>query len=170
MCHYAVVDGQNGIYAIWKVETNSAQQLSGTLGPQQSTYTLLIPDPGETPVAAVQRVARGLHGNGVKVTKTALAPGEYYPRIARPSDASQGMLICPGAEHLKNVIAIAAGQLVALTTQLQRICQTIHPDGGNLDAYGLDCRNLLILACTEVEAHWRGAYRKTELRRQVFYP
>ncbi len=156
MSHYAVVDGQNNIYAIWKMDTHSAQQLSGALGPQQSTYTPLTPNPGETPLEAVQRVVRSLHGNGVNVVRTALAPGEYYPRIARPSDISRGMLIYPGTELIKDVIAIATGQLAALIAQLQRICQTIHPEGANLDSYGHDSRNLLILACTEVEAHWRG--------------
>jgi hypothetical protein len=95
MSHYAVVDGQNNIYAIWKVDTNSAQQLSGTFGPQQSTYTCLIPNPGETSLNAVQRAARSLYGHGVNVVEMRLTPGEYYPRIARPSDISRGMLIYP---------------------------------------------------------------------------
>ena len=156
MSRYAVVDGQNNIYAIWRVDIDSAQQLFGTLGPQQRTYQALTPNPGETPFEAVQRVAHDLYGDGVKVAMTMLSPGEYYPRIARPSNISQGMPIYPGAALSKNVIAIATGQLAALTAQLQRICQTIHPEGANLDSYGHDSRNLLILACTEVEAHWRG--------------
>jgi hypothetical protein len=39
---------------------------------------------------------------------------------------------------------------------LGRICQTVQPEGKNLDAFGHDIRNLLILACTEAETHWRG--------------
>jgi hypothetical protein len=32
----------------------------------------------------------------------------------------------------------------------------VHPQGKALDTFGHDIRNLLILACTEVETHWRG--------------
>jgi len=38
------------------------------------------------------------------------------------------------------------------------IFQTVHPDGKNLDVFGHEIRNLLILICTEVEAQWRGIY------------
>ena len=74
MSHYAVVDGASNIVAVWKVGPNSAQQLSGPLGAQQSTYPTLSPNPGETPFQAVQRVVRGLHGNGVNLEAT-LPPG-----------------------------------------------------------------------------------------------
>jgi len=48
------------------------------------------------------------------------------------------------------------GQLVALREQLERIFRTVHPIDKNFDTYGHDIRNLLILAATEVEAHWKG--------------
>ena len=43
--------------------------------------------------------------------------------------------------------------------QLERICETVHPEKPNLKAYGYDIRNLLILACTEVESHWRAVLK-----------
>ena len=89
-----------------------------------------------------------------------LAPGEYYPRMARPNNAypheSPGSN--PGHRDALDFIAVARGQLFALAAQLHRICQTVHPVDGTLDVYGHDIRNLLILACTEVEAHWRGVF------------
>jgi hypothetical protein len=44
----------------------------------------------------------------------------------------------------------------ALTRQLDRICQTVQPAEETLSVYGHEIRNLLILACTEAEMHWRG--------------
>jgi hypothetical protein len=43
-----------------------------------------------------------------------------------------------------------------LIEQLKLICQTVHPEGENLNAFGHDIRNLLILACTEIEAQWKN--------------
>lgn len=40
--------------------------------------------------------------------------------------------------------------------QLDRICQTVHPTPATFASFGYDIRNLLILACTEVESHWCG--------------
>lgn len=43
-----------------------------------------------------------------------------------------------------------------LVRQLKNICQVIHPAKTTLFTYGHAIRNLLILAATEVESHWRG--------------
>ena len=55
-----------------------------------------------------------------------------------------------------NFVAIARSQLTALMRQLELICQTVHPNEDTFDAFGHSIRNLLILACTEVETYWRG--------------
>ena len=90
--------------------------------------------------------------------RTVLGPGEFYPRIARPDDQHPGEAPGwnPGARTETNVMAIACGQLATLTRQLDRICQTVHPTEKTFGVFGHDIRNLLILACTEVESHWRG--------------
>jgi hypothetical protein len=90
--------------------------------------------------------------------KTQLNPGEFYSRMARPSDQHPNNVPgqYPGAKRDADIIAIARGQLTTLVRQLDRICQTIQPVPENLAAFGHDIRNLLILACTEVESHWRG--------------
>jgi hypothetical protein len=54
----------------------------------------------------------------------------------------------------ENAIAGAKVQLSTLVRQLERVCETVHPEEPNLEAYGYDIRNLLTLACTEVESHW----------------
>jgi len=91
----------------------------------------------------------------------ALGPGQYYSRIARPIGGQT--FWCPGTSVEKNVTAVAGGQLTALTQQLSRICQTVHPTAETFNTFGHDIRNLLILACTEVEAHWRGVLLKNQL-------
>lgn len=86
-----------------------------------------------------------------------LKPGEYYRRIARPSDQHPSDLpFYPKPEIYEQEIAIAKGQLVSLISRLQQICQTIHPTLATYQTYGHEIRNLLILACTEIEAQWKG--------------
>jgi hypothetical protein len=85
-----------------------------------------------------------------------LAPGEYYPRMARPwcTTPYNSPGSCADFEGYKNQIASLRGQLAALIRRLQGVCENIHPCEDNFDAYGHEIRNLLILACTEVEMHF----------------
>lgn len=90
-----------------------------------------------------------------------LKPGEYHPRMAR-RDGSHPFLMLSGRPTDPTeigLIAVSRGQMQFLTAQLQRICQTIHPVPETFGAYGHEIRNLLILACTEVEAQWRGVLK-----------
>jgi len=56
----------------------------------------------------------------------------------------------------KNEFISSINQLHVLIENLKSIFLTIHPEGKNLEAYGHNIRNLLILACTEVEAQFKG--------------
>jgi hypothetical protein len=98
--------------------------------------------------------------------KLSLGSGQYYPRIARPIGPQK--FWCPGTRVEKDAIAVAGGQLTALTRQLSRICQTVHPTAQTFGTFGHDIRNLLILACTEVEAHWRGVLVKNQLIKKSY--
>ncbi len=102
--------------------------------------------------------------------KVDLSLGEYYPRIARPWSAhpQQAPSRSPDSWAKNNLIAIARGQLTALTRQLNQICQTIHPAPETFATYGHDIRNLLILACTEVEASWRGVLEANGVQKDRF--
>jgi hypothetical protein len=90
-----------------------------------------------------------------------LAPGEYYPRMARATvhnlQNKRGQN--PGNEQDLTLIEVGRGQLVVLKQQLEGIFRTVHPVERNFLAYGHDIRNLLILAATEVEAHWKGVLK-----------
>ena len=115
---------------------------------------------GETPLAALAR-SMGHYGewsvSDCQLTRMVLPQGHYYFRMARsradrPSPHSES----PVNEAVERELANSRGQLVALMEQLQRICQTIHPCRKTFKCYGHEIRNLLILACTEVEAQWRA--------------
>lgn len=87
-----------------------------------------------------------------------LAPGRYYQRIARPF-AFESSFGCPITEGDQRYISEALGQLEVFCRDLDAICRTVHPSRENFGTFGHDIRNLLILACTEIEAHWKGILR-----------
>lgn len=87
-------------------------------------------------------------------------PGEYYHRIARPV-LGNGMPdhIVNWDDHELIIRSQMGGQLDWLLKELREICQTIHPSDKTFKTYGHAIRNILILACTEVEAGWKGVLR-----------
>lgn len=88
-----------------------------------------------------------------------LGPGEYYPRISRPTlGATQPYGEDPNLLKFGKELAVGSAQLVSLVQRLEAICQVIHPEGDNLHAWGHEIRNLLILACTELEGQWRAIF------------
>jgi len=99
-----------------------------------------------------------------------LQPGEYYYRMARPLEQHKRTAagFYPGAKDESSVIAVSLGQLNVFTRQLDRICQTVHPTPQTFGAYGHDIRNSLIIACTEVESHWRGVLEANGLKRDRY--
>lgn len=143
---------------VWNIEGDRATML-GVTNPEQGAGSFFKAEAGETIWEAIRRMTPWFGPDGQNPFHEAdLEPGQYYPRIARPIDQhpheSTGW--SPGAKHEANFIAVAQSQLSVLTQQLEKICQTIHPIEKTFDAFGHDIRNLLILACTEVESHWRG--------------
>ena len=153
-------DGQSR--GIWAVGGGNAKRL-GVPDAENTHNAYIEPEPGETELAALNRVIpvwfRTQMSLGPdQLYKVTLAPGQYYPRVARPSgdhlQDSPG--IYPGDHEALNEMAIAHDQIAVLANRLEDICRTVHPVGPNLVAYGHEIRNLLILACTEVEAFWRG--------------
>jgi hypothetical protein len=74
----------------------------------------------------------------------------------------------PAHWELQHERASLQGQLASLRQLLERIFRYVHPEGPNLESYGHETRNLLILACTEVEASFQAilnanGYPKTRL-------
>jgi hypothetical protein len=84
-----------------------------------------------------------------------LVPGQYYRRMARPVKSLEGIGSYPDIASEANFVGECRSSLLALMDMLNRICRTVHPVPANFAAFGHDIRNALILACTEVELHWR---------------
>lgn len=85
-----------------------------------------------------------------------LPPGNYFPRIARPSRPYNDIM---GLAHRGNFDHERAGinlQLTMLTDRLRTCFQVVEPSVANLSAYGAEFRNIIILAATEVEAQCKG--------------
>lgn len=144
---------------LWRIEENEAIRYGVHPTALYSGRHHLIANEGES---ILDKLRAGPFTSSdpinVDIVKCDVKPGEYYPRIARPSDSQN--YLSPGenpeTSRDANFIAIALGQLNNLVRQLENICQIAHPAERTLETYGHSIRNLLILACTEVETYWRG--------------
>jgi hypothetical protein len=147
-------------FEIWKITDDEAIRLGYRGGPGHYRRA-----PGETIWEAIRRLGAWERPDGsLPIHKLKVAPGHYFPRIARPIIPGPASFVKPRSwqpslTDNENAIASAKVQLSTLVRQLERICETVHPDERNLKAYGYDIRNLLILACTEVESHWRAVLK-----------
>ena len=169
MRYFLHTDAQGKWRGAWQIDAGVAQRL-GVANPQatQNAYVVAAPQAGETDLDALRRQIRLLirqDGPTSNLIETKLAPGEFYPRIARPLEQhpNESPGIYPGIELIRDKVVNAQGQLVALALNLENICQVVHPTGPNLEAFGHEIRNLLILACTEAEAHWRGVLEENSI-------
>jgi hypothetical protein len=158
-CYLRILDGFPP--QVWWIDDAEAHRV-GIGDPKRGLGTFFKAEPGKTIRDAIYRDTSGFFGpNGEwPFHKTILGPGEFYPCISRPIDQHphDGVEWNRSAQIEPDIVAIARGQLSALTRQLGRICQMVHPQAKALDTFGHDIRNLLILACTEVETHWRGVF------------
>ncbi len=93
---------------------------------------------------------------GTTFTELELKPGEYYPGMARPIFNGKPWTNPDQSAEAMNRRASATGQLHALIQQLEQICRVVHPKETNLQAYGHEIRNVLILACTELKSQWKA--------------
>jgi hypothetical protein len=99
--------------------------------------------------------------------KLDIIPGLYHPRIYRPiheqnrhSTDFLGMININGdydyVPHNERSLIQSVQQLSTLINRLVSIFNNIYPTEANFKSYGHEIRNLLILACTEVEAQLKG--------------
>jgi hypothetical protein len=154
---------------VWKINDRVAVRV-GITNPENGPGSYFRADPGEDIWDALRRMTPWFENGECPFHKTVLKPGEFYPRMARPIDQHphEAPGWSPGAHHEADNMANARGQLTALMRQLDRICQTVHPTPATFTAFGHDIRNLLILACTEVESHWRGVLVSNGVARERF--
>lgn len=155
--HYVQLDEHGGRIGTWVFLDRECYRIDTDPG-RGGIFHFTAPDGAALWDFLADKCAWFREGPAATFFRLDLPPGQFYPRMARPdapgSFGDSGS--CPGETADRVVVAKARGQLAVLSRALEQICQTVHPEGANLDAYGHDIRNLLILACTEVEAHWRG--------------
>ncbi|MEX6663204.1 hypothetical protein [Pseudomonas sp. W2-17] len=101
----------------------------------------------------------GIYVNKDTVQRLTLPLGSYYPRVWRgiPSKGFMEGYVSRAptvAEHSAKLQSTVAA--TSLFQELEGLFRYIEPDPNNAAAYGHKIRELLILACTEVEASWRG--------------
>jgi hypothetical protein len=94
----------------------------------------------------------------LEVKECPLHFGEYYPRMYRPVFEHEQDTVTLTSED-ESSLTYGLGQLATLVEQLTRLFRVISPENHNLNAYGHEIRNLIILTCTEVEAQWKGVLR-----------
>jgi hypothetical protein len=157
MGYYLQAIGKGDSFVVWEFTPRGAQRYG--VGNRDDPRNVVDAALGEDILKAFQRKFPACFLNGQNpFHKTLREPGECYPRMARPpvSGNPGWNLSHPAIHDLKNESAVAFTQLIVLLRQLERICEVIHPAPSNLGAYGHEIRNLLVLACMEVESHWRA--------------
>lgn len=155
MAHFVRDMGPGQHPEIWFIDDEAAYDAL-VMHPERGPRYFRAP-PGGTPWDTMREQTSWLN-DGNPFHQLRLGPFEHNPRIARPMARSQNAQeLWSASIHLEaQVVATSRGQARALLHQLERICQTVEPGPATFDAYGHDIRNLLLLACMEVETHWRG--------------
>jgi len=138
----------NQVLGVWEIGDTMAKRIDVTDSDHNRFPAML----GRTALETLR-----FSNPGTTFDELELEPGEYYPGMARPIlGESQGRNPDHSVEALGHR-ASASGQLHALIQQLEQICRVVHPRGEtNFKAYGHEIRNVLILACTELESQWKA--------------
>ncbi|CAH0356985.1 hypothetical protein SPH9361_04634 [Sphingobium sp. CECT 9361] len=162
MAYFLRIDHNGKALGIWEITTTEAVRIDVT-NPRTGPGSYFRAETGEEIFEAIRRQATSWFApNGENPFHCMdLGPGEHYPRMARPND--QHPYESPGfnpTTHLEQETVLQIrSQTTLLARRLSEIFQTIHPTARNMQAYGNDIRNLLILAAMEVEAQWKGILR-----------
>ena len=145
-------------HQLWRLTDATATRV-GVTNPEAGAGTYFAADPGESIWECLRRSTswlEGLEGAG-QFKRMLRGPGAFHPRVARPIVLSgKDTLWLPDAAKELRYITSAQNQLASLIDDLRLICRVVQPSANTLPVYGHEIRNLLILAATEVEMHWRG--------------
>lgn len=131
----------------WAVATQHALYL---LKPDGTEYAELANHPlAAPPEARIQNMKLG----GSEIAAPTNRPGEYHPRIYRPTPSLNPIL---GFEtEASTSVRIATMRL----RMLDRVFEVVEPCPSNLGCFGLEIRQVLLLACMEVESGLRAVLR-----------
>jgi hypothetical protein len=155
---------KDGPVGIWLIESHKARRVAAVDDSKRysASYDVL---PGEEPLPRIR--AAPIYSES-SFHELKLQAGEFYPRMARPDirKPNESPGFNPNNSVEIKVIEAARGQLAALKLQLEAILRVVHPVEDNLDVYGHEIRNLLMLAATEVESQWKGVLIANGVRAQ----
>lgn len=153
---------------VWYVDDDVAYDASHH-DPESGISRCFRADPGKTAWDKMAAQTPWLQGEN-QFFELQHPEGIHYPRIARPLARGQvdAGPFSPNLHTEPEVVAASWGQARSLLRQLERICQTVEPRDETFDAFGHDIRNVLLLACMEVETHWRGVLVANGARKRHF--
>lgn len=111
---------------------------------------------------AVRQIYRcGIEPDIASLAPSKLRPGQYHPRIWRgyfdPLMPLLNVTIDP-VERYGSTFIQSLTSATSLFDGLLQVFKVLEPDGRNWFAFGHRLRELLILACTEVETNLRGVF------------
>ena len=86
------------------------------------------------------------------------SPGQFYKRMWRPPGYLPRQLLAPDLKTLTQ----SALSVELLIERMQEIFITVEPASRNAATFGHKIRDVLLLACMEVEASWAGVLREHE--------
>jgi hypothetical protein len=138
------------IVAVWQLEHPEAIRLDRT----DSEVGRHTADPDEDILATLQK-----RNSACKFEELEINPGHYYKGMARPVLGESLGRNQDRSNKTLHSRTSTTGQLHALIQQLEQICRVVHPMDSNLNTFGHEIRNVLILACMEVEAQCKAVLR-----------
>lgn len=145
-CAYSQLDTGEIAGPLWAFDNQ--QRLNGFVEPQCS--------PMRHPT--LPEAIAEMYPNYDTVVPT-LAGNQYYPRMSRTRE--ELLVIGKTVPRVKDTPYLSSfigslQQLESLFASLSDIFLIAYPKTPNLNVYGAAIRDLIILACTEVEAQWKA--------------
>ncbi len=89
------------------------------------------------------------------------SPGTYYKRIWRPQQSNPP---CPQPPVDREKLINSLVTLKILLTRLEELFETIEPRNDNMSVYGHKIREIILLACMEVESSWSAVLNENNFK------
>jgi hypothetical protein len=109
------------------------------------------------PTISIEEWLKGTFGAS-EFNKKDIMPGTYFKRIWKPGLANFNALL--DAMSSKEVFHQSSVSLLILLRKLSDLFEVVEPNPKNLPSYGHKIRELLLLACMEVESSWSAVLRE----------
>lgn len=144
---------------LWVVEGDGAFRLGE---PRVHNHYFVRIAPGEQAAEAIRRrVSPMAPDPDIAIELMNLPPGRYFPRMARPRFGRPGSFPEPfdSRREFEYERSTATLHAISVVERLRACFQVVEPNSENMDVYGVEFRNIIILAATEAEAQFKGILR-----------